>query len=251
MHSKTTCIFFNVCRVTNWKTQSGMLVWYFGTLKALSLAIFVWVEEKHWTCHDIVYKSWEQPLCFPDIEVQGQDSLCPNWSLLLGIASPSSQHGGSPVYTGLASSEAQVDSSGTLLVYAIPTFSYQGSHTSQFSITEVFKRRPPTLSTQVWIFRVAKRPASQSVIIIILELQAAQISLYTTKGYNKNKQTPPHKTKKTTTVTAINFLIPLQWNRKGNMQLKFQNKQEKPHRNPKAKLSWMNMDQVLEQNVNF
>ena len=65
---------------------------------------------------------------------------------LLGIASPS-QHGGSPVFTGLASTEAQIGFSGTPLVYAIPTFSFQGSHTSQFSITELFKRWHPTLST--------------------------------------------------------------------------------------------------------
>lgn len=65
---------------------------------------------------------------------------------LLGIASPS-QHGENPVFAGLPPTEAQIDFSETLLVYAIPTFLFQGSYTSQFSVTEVFKRWPPTLST--------------------------------------------------------------------------------------------------------
>lgn len=61
---------------------------------------------------------------------------------LLGIASPS-QRGENPVFAGLPPTEAQIDFSETLLVYAIPTFLFQGSYTSQFSVTEDFKRWPP------------------------------------------------------------------------------------------------------------
>lgn len=146
MHSNTF-IFLKVCMVRNLQMQSGMLDWYDKALTALGPALLAWVGEKHRSCNDTVCKSWEQPLCFPDIWSCRTRQLVLHLIItLFGIASPS-QCSGSPVFTGLASREAQIDFSGTLLVYAIPTFSFQGSHASQFSVTEVFKRWPSTLPT--------------------------------------------------------------------------------------------------------
>jgi len=113
--------------VRNLNPQSGMPDRYVGALRALSLAVFARVEEKHRSCND--------PVWVPDIFSSSTSQLMLQWIIsLLGIVSPS-YHGGS-----LASTEAQRASSGTLLIYAIPTFSFQGSLTSQFSLTEVFKR---------------------------------------------------------------------------------------------------------------